>query len=203
MRDWESTTYVSTFKPVDDFGPLLRQEALRRGFGRAGKVVVLLDGAVGLGHMATLAFPNCVQIVDFYHAMEHAGRVLAALLGKDHADYRPRLRRWAKQLLKDKVAALIAQTRRECTGRPHAPAVEEALHYFVTNVPRMQYGSFRQAGYFIGSGVVEAGCKTVIGSRLKQSGMFWTVRGANAIIALRCCLLNGDLEDYWAARHIA
>jgi hypothetical protein len=197
VRDWASTTYVSTFKPVDDFGPLLRQEALRRGFGRAGKVVVLLDGAVGLGHMATLAFPNCVQIVDFYHAMEHAGRVLAALLGKDHADYRPRLRRWAKRLLKDKVAALIAQTRRECLGRPHAPAVEEALHYFVTNVPRMQYGSFRQAGYFIGSGVVEAGGKTVIGARCKQSGMFWSESGAENILAFRCLHASRRLDQFW------
>ena len=197
VRDWESTTYVSTFKPVDDFGPLLRQEALRRGFGRAGKVVVLLDGAVGLGHMATLAFPNCIQIVDFYHAMEHAGRVLAALLGKDHADYRPRLRRWAKQLLKDQVAALIAQTRRACAGRPHAPAVEAALHYFVTNVPRMQYGSFRQAGYFIGSGVVEAGCKTVIGARCKQSGMFWSESGAENILAFRCIHASRRLDQFW------
>ena len=48
--------------------------------------------------------------------------------------------------------------------------------------------------------MIEAGCKTVIGSRLKQSGMFWTVRGANAILALRCCHLNARFESYWEAR---
>jgi hypothetical protein len=78
VRDWESTTYVSSFKSAEDFGPILRQEAFRRGFGSAGKVVVLIDGAIGLGNMATLAFRGCLQIVDFFHAMEHAGRVLDA-----------------------------------------------------------------------------------------------------------------------------
>jgi hypothetical protein len=63
----------------------------------------------------------------------------------------------------------------------------------------MRYPQFRRQHLFVGSGVIEAGCKTVIGSRLKQSGMFWTVRGANAIIALRCCHLNGRFEDYWEA----
>ena len=69
--------------------------------------------------------------------------------------------------------------------------------YFDRNAHRMRYPEFRKLGLFVGSGVVEAGCKTVIGSRLKCSGMFWTVAGANAIIALRCCLLNGRFENYW------
>ena len=67
----------------------------------------------------------------------------------------------------------------------------------------MRYPEFRRQHLFVGSGVIEAGCKTVIGTRLKQSGMFWTVRGANAIIALRCCKLNGRLEDYWENRRAA
>jgi hypothetical protein len=67
----------------------------------------------------------------------------------------------------------------------------------------MRYPKFRRQHLFVGSGVIEAGCKTVIGSRLKQSGMFWTVRGANAILALRCCYLNGRLEDYWEQRREA
>ena len=87
------------------------------------------------------------------------------------------MRRWAKRLLKDKVEALIEQTRQECAGKPQAAAVEKELGYFVRNVKRMQYGTFRAKGYFIGSGVVEAGCKTVIGGRCKQSGMFWSQSG--------------------------
>lgn len=200
VRDWESTTYVSGFMPIDEFGPFLRQEALRRGYGTAAKVVVLIDGANGLENMAALNFKDCIQIVDFYHAMEHAGIVLDALIGKTHADYKPRLRSWAKGLLKDKVEDLIAQARRECAGQPHAPAVEKALHYFVSNVSRMQYGTYRAAGYFIGSGVVEAGCKTVIGGRCKQSGMFWSKAGAENILALRCIHSSRRLEDFWKQR---
>ena len=86
-----------------------------------------------------------------------------------------------------------------------AGLVEEILkeaEYFATYADRMRYPRFRAQGLFVGSGVVEAGCKSVIGSHLKRSGMFWTVRGANAIIALRCCHINGRFEDYWE-RHRA
>jgi len=200
VRDWESTTYVSSFKSSDEFGPALRQEAIRRGMADAGQVVVLIDGANGLEHMSRDNFKDCTQIVDFYHALEHAGHVLAALLGKEHPDYRTRLRRWAKGLLKDKVLALIEQTRRECAGKAQATAVEDQLGYFVRNVKRMQYGTFRAKGYFIGSGVVEAGCKTVIGARCKQSGMFWSKSGAENILALRCIHSSRRLEEFWKHR---
>ena len=72
--------------------------------------------------------------------------------------------------------------------------------YFENNAGRMRYPEFRRQHLFVGSGTIEAGCKSVIGYRLKQSGMFWTVRGANVIIALRCCRLNGKFEDYWESR---
>lgn len=75
--------------------------------------------------------------------------------------------------------------------------------YFEKNADRMRYPDFRSQHLFVGSGVIEAGCKTVIGSRLKQSGMFWTLRGANAIIALRCCQLNNRFENYWEQRRAA
>jgi len=200
VRDYESTTYVSSFKPIEVFGPLLRQEAIRRGMGSAGKVVVLIDGAAGLENMGRQCFKDCLQIVDFFHALEHAGHVLEALIGKTHPDYKKRLRRWAKRLLKDKIQTLIKEARQQSTGQPQAPAVEKALGYFVRNASRMQYGTFRAAGYFIGSGVVEAGCKTVIGGRCKQSGMFWSESGAENILALRCLHSSRRLADFWKYR---
>jgi hypothetical protein len=75
--------------------------------------------------------------------------------------------------------------------------------YFERNAERMRYPKFRSQHLFVGSGVIEAGCRAVIGARLKKSGMFWTVRGANSIIALRRCYLNGRFEDYWEARRAA
>jgi len=201
VRDHDSTTYVSTLGPIEEFGPLLRQEAIRRGLALALTVVLLIDGAEGLAHMGRLCFSNAIQIVDFYHALEHAGKVLLALLGsKDHPDYKRRLGGWARRLLQDQVAKLIAETRKECAGKLQAEAVEKELGYFVNNRARMQYGTFRRRGFFIGSGVIEAGCKTVIGSRCKQSGMFWGEPGAENILALRCIQSSRRLDNFWQER---
>lgn len=174
VRDYESTTYVSSFSSIEEFGPCLRQDAIRCGLAVPSQVVLLIDGAEGLANMGRLCFAGATQIVDFYHALEHGGQVLVALLGnKDHPEYRIRLRRWAERLLNDKVEQLIAEMRQECAGGPQAAAVEKELGYFLNNIDRMQYGTFRRKGFFIGSGVIEAGCKTVVGARCKQSGMFW------------------------------
>ena len=201
VRDWESTTYVSSLDPIDAFGPQLRREALRRGMATARLVVLLIDGAEGLENMGNLCFAGCVQIVDFYHALVHAGLVLEALLGrKDHPEYQSRRHRWAKRLLRNGVRTLIAETRQEAVTVRRAKVVEKELGYFVRNVERMQYGSFRKQGLFIGSGVIEAGCKTVIGSRCKQSGMFWTMRGADHILALRCIHVSRRLDNFWKHR---
>jgi len=201
VRDWNSTTYISSLDSIGEFGPMLRREALRRGMGTALKVVLLIDGAEGLANMGTFCFKDAVQIVDFFHALEHAGEVLRALLGsKEHPDYEPRLQRWTDRLLADEVEQLVAETRQEAAGSTRAELVEKALGYFVSNVARMQYGTFRKQGYFIGSGVIEAGCKTVIGSRCKQSGMFWSVPGARNILALRCIYASRRLDTFWKHR---
>ena len=122
VRDYESTTYVSSFDSIDAFGPMLRQDALRRGLALAAQVVLLIDGAEGLARMGRLCFPTALQIVDFYHALEHAGQVLVALLGsKAHPDYKKRLGRWARRLLHDQVESLMAQARRECAGTAPSP----------------------------------------------------------------------------------
>ena len=99
------------------------------------------------------------------------------------------------------IEELVASLRTLATAQPECADVLRAeADYFEKNGQRMRYPQFRRQNLFVGSGVIEAGCKTVIGSRCKQSGMFWTVRGANAILALRCRLTNGRFEDYWEAR---
>lgn len=201
IRDHESTTYVSDLGPLEDFGPMLRQEAIRRGVGQAGKVVLLIDGAPGLENMGELNFRGAIQIVDFYHGAEHAGKVVEALLGnKEHPEYKARRSRWVRRLLGNGVENLIKEARQECAGRAQAQAVEEQLRYFVNNTNRMQYRTFRRQGLFIGSGVIEAGCKTVIGSRCKRSGMFWGKPGAVNILALRCIHASRRLDQFWKER---
>src|SRR5207247_3163750 len=100
----------------------------------------------------------------------------------------------------EKLAAALRKTAASRTNPALAKTTGIEAEYFGSNRDRMRYPEFRQKNLFAGSGVIEAGCKTVIGSRLKQSGMFWTVRGANAIIALRCCCVSGKFESYWEDR---
>ena len=200
MRDHDSTTYVSGLQSIGEFGPRLRQEAIRRGLGSAGQVVLLIDGAAGLENMGKDCFKDSVQIVDYYHALEHAGKVLEAQWGKNHPEHKARQHHWAKRLLKDKVESLIKETRQACEGQPQQDAVEKELGYFQRNLERMRYGTFRKNGFFIGSGVVEAGCKTLIGARCKQSGMFWSEPGAENILARRCSHSSRRLDDFWKHR---
>jgi hypothetical protein len=197
MRDFESTSYVSSFDAVDDFGLWLRREALRRGMNGAQKTVLLIDGASGLEKLGKDYFPGCLQIVDFYHGLEHLEEVLKLLWEKADPEYKKHRGRWIKSLLKDGVERVIARARAIAANRPNAREVEKALGYFERNKERMRYGSFRGQGLFIGSGVIEAGCKTVVGSRCKQSGMFWSTPGAEHVLAFRCIHQSRRIEGFW------
>lgn len=200
VRDEDSTTYVGAIETAEEFGRRLYAEAWRRGWGRAEKKVVLGDGAEWVWNQANLHFPEATQIVDLYHAREHLW-VVARQLYRDDV---PAQRRWVmvKQNKLDngeieKIVASLHTLERSHPGL--AESLQTEANYFEQNKERMRYPKFRTQGFFVGSGVIEAGCRTIIG-RLKQSGMFWTVRGANAIIALRSCKLSGKFEDYWDAR---
>jgi len=128
IRDHQSTTYIASFDTVEDFGLLLRKEALRRGSGTAEKIVFLVDRAEGLENMGRINFPGCQQIVDFYHAMEHLGRVLEALTGQRPGQGDKQYKSWTKLLLKDGVDKIIHQAREQAAGKPCQVAVEKELH---------------------------------------------------------------------------
>ena len=204
QRDHQSTTYLAGFESPSDFGIGLRREALRRGMGGADKVVILVDDALSLEKMGKDYFPQAIQIVDAFHAMEHLEALIDALLTKSNTRrFARRRHHWRKLLLADGVGRIIERARKESVGTPRAEAVEAQLGYFVNNAGRMRYGTFKKQGLFIGSGVIEAGCRSVIGSRCKQSGMFWTEKGANAVMGLRCLNAGGRLNTIWQARHAA
>lgn len=162
---------------------------------------MLGDGAEWIWNLANQHFAGALQIVDVWHARKHLWDAAAQLFPSDE-----KLRKsWAKKLIKKlnrgRVEAVVAELRNFPTRKPELrDLLRVEADYFERNRQRMRYPKLRKQGLFIGSGVIEAGCKTVIGTRLKQSGMFWTVDGANAIIALRCTLLSGTFEDYWASR---
>lgn len=200
VRDEASTSYVGGIETAEQFGRRIYTEAMRRGWARAVKKVVLGDGAEWIWKAVELHFPDAIPIVDLFHPREH----LWDLGAKLHPNDAPSRRRWIMveqdKLDNGQIESLVDSLRSLTASHPESvKAIETEANYFERNAERMRYPKFRQQGLFVGSGVIEAGCKTV-GARLKQSGMFWTVRGANAIIALRCCRLSGNFEDYWEGR---
>lgn len=204
VRDPDSTTYVAAIETAEEFGLRLYTEAWRRGWSRAKKKVVIGDGAVWIWNLADQHFPGALQIVDLFHARQHLWELAAKLFPPDAPAHKRWLARGLNLLDQGHIEGLVKLLR---SLRPLSAELTKTVHteadYFERNAARMRYPVFRAQGLFVGSGVVEAGCKTVIASRLKQSGMFWTVRGANAIITLRCCRLSHRFEDYWEARSSA
>ena len=201
IRDEASTTYVGSIEAAEWFGRRLYTEAWERGWSRAKMKVVLGDGAEWIWNIADQHFPGAVQIVDLWHAQEHIWDVAAKLFLSDDAQRKSWARKLIRRLKRGQVEIVVQQLRSFPTRKPElCDMLRIEADYFERNQERMRYPKFRKQGLFIGSGVIEAGCKTVIGSRLKQSGMFWTVRGANAIITLRCTRLSNKFEDYWAFR---
>ena len=204
LRDPDSTTYVGVIETAEEFGKRLYVEAWKRGWSRAQKKVVLGDGAEWIWNLAQQHFPGAIQIVDLFHARQHLWELARKLYPNDEFQQKRWIRVQQNRLDKGKIEKLVLELRSVHPTNPEvAGKLRTETEYFQTNAERMRYPEFRKQHLFVGSGVIEAGCKTVIGSRLKRSGMFWTVRGANAILALRCCQLNGRFEDYWEARRAA
>jgi hypothetical protein len=204
IRDPDSTTYVGAIETSEEFGKRLYLEAWKQGWSRAEKKVVMGDGSEWIWNQAREHFPGATQIVDLYHAREHLWELARKLHPNDEASRN----RWmmVHQDLLDagKIESLVSSLRSIQTSNAElAEKIRTEAEYFQKNAERMRYPEFRRQHLFVGTGVIEAGCKTVIGSRCKQSGMFWTVRGANAILALRCCQFNGRFEDYWEGRRSA
>lgn len=204
VRDEDSTSYVGAIEEAEKFGHRIYREALRRGLSRAKEVCVIGDGAPWIWNIADEHFHGATQIIDLYHAREHYWDVARALFANDAG----RMKRWAakrrKELDGGRVEAVIKAIKRLGPSTKNSREIcgKEAA-YFEKNKERMRYAEFRRRGLFVGSGVLEAGCKTVIGQRLKMSGMHWTVKGANSVIALRSLLLSNRWEDFWEYRACA
>jgi len=205
IRDPDSTTYTGAIETAEQFGKRIYVEAWNRGWSRAEQKVVMGDGAEWIWNLAEQHFPGAVGIVDLYHARQHLWELARKLHPNDEGRQKAWIKVHQRRLLdKGKIEKLVCALRSIVSTNPEVvEKIRTEADYFERNAARMRYPKFRRQHLFVGSGVIEAGCKTVIGSRLKQSGMFWTVRGANAIIALRCCHLNARFEDYWETRRAA
>jgi hypothetical protein len=200
IRDPASTTYTGAIETAEQFARRIYWEAFRRGWSRARVKVILADGAVWIWNLAAEQFPGAILIVDFYHACEHLHKLSRLLFPHDLAGRQT----WATALVdlldNGQIESLVSALQSLAAEHPElAEKLVSEAEYFSHNSDKMRYPEFRAQGLFVGSGVIEAGCK-MIGARLKQSGMFWTVEGANRIIALRCCRMSDNFNDFWEAR---
>jgi hypothetical protein len=197
QRDPHSTTYVGAIESSTPFGWRMYAEALRRGLEQAKTVIVLTDGARYNHTIVQTHFPQAVHIVDLFHAYEHLTALAQIHWGQEAKPPKA----WRRCLEAGDIVRLTRQAGQQLPASTLSKkSIMKQLCYFENNAPQMRYAEYRDKKFFVGSGVVEAGCRTVIGERLKLSGMRWSVCGANAIIALRCCILSGRFEDFWASR---
>lgn len=204
QRDPASTSFTGAIEEASVFAWRLYAEAVRRGLFYAKRVIVLGDGAEWVKNIAQTHFSMAQFIIDFYHASEHIGALCQALFDRElkrAGDYRDR---WTDLLWEGKLETVIDDV--EALLPKDSNAKKDAriqIGYFRKNKEYMHYADYRQQGLFIGSGVVEAACKHLVGTRLKQSAMEWTVHGANDIIALRSVVLSNRFEEYWEQRAAA
>ena len=203
LRDHASTTYVGSFETAVDFGLRVRKEALRRGLGRAQKVVFIGDGAAWVWELARVNFPQAVLILDLYHALERLHELCEGLYGAG-SPWASRIEQnWADRMRSDQIQDVINAARQRLADLALPPdhSLEKQIAYLQNHKDKMLYKTYRDHGLFYGSGVIEGGCKSVIGQRLKQSGMFWTVTGATSVLDLRIALKSNRWDECWNRLH--
>lgn len=192
--------YIATLTQVDEF-----REQLERCYSQSvqqqpHQVVFLGDGAAWIWAMATLLFPQAIQILDFFHVSEYLWEVARhAFVGQESAQ-----RDWVEtqqQALKDSqwLAVVEAAQRLPPTSKALQDRVETLERYLNHNQTRIDYRRYLQQGLMIGSGVVESSNRRIVTQRLKQSGMFWSKSGAEAVMRLRACYLSSSQRwhDFW------
>jgi Uncharacterised protein family (UPF0236) len=192
----ESASTPDTSPNLSDFAARVLREATRRGFTEAARPVVLGDGSTWIWNTTTELFPQATQILDRFHAKEHLSTVGKAIYG-DSLESKGWIDLRYDDLDEGRLKSLVEAL------HVHAGQYKEArecIHYIWKNRRRMRYPMLHKQGFCTSTGVVEAGCKVAIGTRLKRAGMHWTLEGANAIIALRCNKLSGRFEDFWERR---
>jgi hypothetical protein len=191
--------YAAGLEPADAFGRRLAVVAHAVQAEGAPRLAVLGDGAAWLWQLADEHFPRAVQIVDWYHASERVWDLGRALYGKET----PATTAWVEtqldHLRRGQAAALARDWAALAVGGEAATVRDEQVTYFTNQASRMAYARYRADGWDIGSGMIESGCKTVIGQREKGAGMRWRDAGAQTVAMVRLLLFNDEWSAHWAA----
>jgi hypothetical protein len=178
------------------FANQLWAESCQRGLDKATQLTSVNDGARWIWSIVLMCFAHCIQILDWWHAVQYLWTIAGVAFDDDHAA----ATRWVdaqKRLLAQSNLRQVMKNIRLLfpRGQTLPDPVRKALTYLFHNRWRMCYREFRAAGCPIGSGTVESACKVVVQQRMKQAGMRWSRNGAQAMLALRSALLR----DRWDA----
>ena len=196
----ESAATADVDESLSEFAQRVERETQRRGFAKAALQVVIGDGAKWIWNIADEQFPDAVQIIDLFHAKGTISTAAKAIFGTE-SEFGSQ---WAKtcrdELEAGKLESIIEKLE---AFTENCKEARQCREYLITNKSRLNYPRFRKLGLCTSSGIVESGCKHVVGARVKQSGMHWTVRGANAIIALRCFKLSDRFDAFMDQRRTA
>jgi hypothetical protein len=203
-----SKAYLASLDPASAWGQRLRQAAQAWRVEKAKRVVVMGDGAPWIWNLADEHFPGAVEIVDFYHAVEHLWAAGEALFGdrERSAATQGWVRHNRRQLRRGRADLVITSIQRG-QARPglcgeRAAIVRRNLEYFRTNQQRMRYDQYRRWRLPIGTGAVEGSCKFVVQSRFKKPGARWSDLGLRQMLALKLARLNGQWETLWPHRRL-
>ena len=181
----------------ESFRPLV-EEVYRQAPGpHAAEVIVLADGAHWIWNLASDLLPHAMQILDFSPAKHYLWEAAKLIYGADSAFVRPWVKEREDLLFANKIAQVITHLQHFVDL---APGLDTMIHYFQQNQARMQYGTYQQRGYFIGSGASESVGKQLTAARIKGPGMRWHVTDLNALLTLRCVFLEHSWTSYWEAQ---
>lgn len=198
--------YLAGLYDLVALGRQLHQEAIDVGWTQAEVQIALSDGAVCLEKFLSTYFPRAILILDFWHAAEHLAELARTLEAQEDA-YREQLGRWCTTMKHRGGAAVLAELEQLDQAGWSAEAREtwrRETNYLRNNVSRMDYPYYLAAGWHIGSGPIEAACKTVIGARMKGAGMRWGTDGTHTVAALRACYLSEPArwDAFWNASYL-
>jgi hypothetical protein len=197
--------YLAGLYELRELGLELRRQAGQVGMNQAERWIGLTDGGAGLEEFLRVNFPLAVCILDFFHAAEHLNDLAKAWYPQDEDRAREQGRQWCHTLKHEGGQALLAILQDlDRRGRSSAAreVYREVVQYVANNVHRMDYPTYRANGWLIGSGHIEAACKTVVGQRLKGTGMRWSPDGADAVCHLRALFKSEphQWEAFWQRR---
>lgn len=203
-EEWEPRAevigYYGDIMEAEDFGHLMYLTGVQRGAHLAEELIFIADGAHWIWNLIEEHFPNAIQIVDWYHATEYIWDVAHAAYGKGSDLAKAWANKRLTELWKGKIEKVLSAFQAHLNPDLEDDPAPKAITYFQNNRHRMRYPEFRAQGYQIGSGTIESGCKRVIGARLKQAGMIWTLQGARQVIKARAMFLSNEWDDFCRRR---